>query len=100
MDIVVDDSGTRIADPDILTAFSVVSTLPLADLDAALRTAGLGHVHDGHAWIASERLQVEASALATAPDWLQRYRAMLAYAESKGWWEPEHALVRAHVRNG
>ncbi|MGN6126756.1 MAG: hypothetical protein ACTHON_09340 [Humibacter sp.] len=99
MDIVVDAAGVRIAAPETLTSFSVLSILELAEVDAALRAESLGHVHDGHAWISAQRLENRAGALVTDPEWTPRYRRMVDYAVSQGWWDEEHALIRAHVRS-
>ncbi|KQZ85257.1 hypothetical protein ASD56_02525 [Microbacterium sp. Root166] len=98
MDIVVDSGGVHIAAPETLTSFSVLSSLPLDEIDAALRAAELGHVHDGHAWISAHRLETRAAALVTEQSWTGKYRGMLAYAVSRGWWDEEHSLIRAHVR--
>ena len=81
---------------DDLTAFSVATDLPLPDVDARLRAAGLGGAAGEHAWIDAEALRTAASALATAADWNAGFDRMLDYARSKGWLGADGA-IRAHV---
>jgi len=99
MDIVVDTAGVRIADPETLSSFSVLSALAPSEIDAALRAAGLGHVRDGHAWVSADALESRAAALVSDPEWPARYRGMVDFAVSHGWWDAEHALIRAHLRS-
>ncbi|MGL3150338.1 hypothetical protein ACSS7Z_08230 [Microbacterium sp. A82] len=81
---------------DDLTALSVATDLPLGDVDAHLRAAGLGRATDEHVWIEAEPLQSAASALSTAADWNDGFARMLDYARSKGWVDDTGA-IRAHV---
>lgn len=99
MDIVVEAAGVRIAEPEVLTSFSVVSAMPIADVDAALRADGIGHVADEHAWISADLLQERAAALVASLEWPAQYRRMVDYAISKGWWDAERSLIRAHIRS-
>jgi hypothetical protein len=99
MDIVVDATGVRIVEPETLTSFAVVSSLPLADIDAALRAADLGHVQDGHAWVSADVLESRAAALVSTPDWAAKYRDMVDFAAAHGWWDAERARIRAHIQS-
>lgn len=64
----------------------------------ALTSSGLGRWDGGtEVDLTVQRLHALADATATAPDWEQRWAAMLAYAARSGWLAPDGSTVRAHV---
>jgi hypothetical protein len=50
---------------------------------------------DGHVWVDIEYLRRECNG--SDPAWATKFKAMLAYASSKGWMSDDGAAVRAHV---
>lgn len=78
-------------------AFRVVAAMAPdhAALRAALGAAGVAE-GDAHAWIAESWLRA-ASGLAESPEWLRGFRAMLDYAQARGWWRDGPSAIRAHV---
>jgi hypothetical protein len=60
----------------------------------ALSRAGLGSVDREHAWLDVSALRAAGDGGA---DWGGEFDAMLAYAASKGWTDPDQSRVRAHI---
>lgn len=87
----------RVVEPDDCTRLSVTTTLPLPELDAALRASGLGRLDGEAALLDVDVLRARARELATLPDWDDRWQAMLDYATGKGWVSEDGRDVRAHV---
>ena len=91
-------SGAVVRDADDCTRLHVESSLAAAALRTALRTTGTGDVgEDGNAWLDLATLRARAALLATAPDWAERWSAMTAYAQRKGWLSADGRAVQVHV---
>jgi hypothetical protein len=107
--IVVDPTapgGVTLEEPDDLKALeaTVPRTSTVSAARDALTSAGAGtlevaggtlegaHVHVAQAW-----LRASAEAAGVAPGWVEGFRAMLAFAGSKGWVDESAGTVRAHV---
>lgn len=91
------DELVSLLEVDDLTSFSVVSALIEGDIDRLLRAEELGVARDGYAWIDAAQLAESASQIARSPDWSVRYRGMIDYALTKGWWDAETSAIRAHI---
>ena len=66
-------------------------------IDAVLRRAGAGYVHDSNAWLSVDWIAAaEASAADTG--WRNDLFKMLDYARSKGWVTLDEAAVQAHIQ--
>lgn len=102
--VVAPPEAPTVREPEDLKRLSVVasSRLELAEVTASLRAVGLAR---GSA--EQERLTIDASmlrALASdallaepTPQWQSGFDAMLAYAESKGWYRVDTGIVEAHI---
>ena len=85
-------------DADDCTRLHVESDLDGAALRAALRRTGTGEIGEGeNAWLDLAVLRSRAALLATEPDWSERWSAMTAYAERKGWLSDDGRSVQVHV---
>lgn len=94
----LDASGAVVREADDCTRLHVESDLDSAALRIALRTTGSGDVGDGdNAWLDLGVLRSRAALLATALDWAQRWSAMTAYAQRKGWLSEDGLMVQVHV---
>ena len=91
------DAAT-VAEADDCTRLHVATALPRDQVDAALRGTGTGSLDDaGDAVLDLPVLHERAQALATAPDWDDRWSKMIGYARSKGWVSADDGSVQAHV---
>lgn len=86
-----------IDDVDNVRAFEVETDLASATVDAKLRESGLGYVAGGYAWITATTLADMAGVLSTDPSWRQGFDEMVAFAQSKGWWDESSQAIRAHL---
>lgn len=67
-----------------------------ATTGAMLNRSGLGRPGaPGHMWL--DIAVLRARSHTGAPDWPERFDAMIAYAEREGWLDPSGKLVAAHV---
>jgi hypothetical protein len=90
--------GAVVRDADDCTRLHLETDLDAAALRTALRATGSGDVADeGNAWVDLAVLRSRAALLATTPDWAERWSAMTAYAERKGWLSGDGLSVQVHV---
>jgi hypothetical protein len=70
----------------------------------AVAASGLGRADADHAWLDVSALRAagDESARAAGGDagWATQFDAMIAYAASKGWTDPDGTRVRAHIVRG
>jgi hypothetical protein len=52
---------------------------------------------DDHVWIDVSRLRADGIAQVDDPTYAERFDAMIAYAQRKGWLEADGTRVRAHL---
>jgi hypothetical protein len=65
-----------------------------------LETAGLGRILDADtAYLDAAALRTAAEVRATAPDWADRWEAMVAGAREKGWLSEDGARIQVHVES-
>lgn len=98
MQVVITGGQARVENPDDCTSLSVYAGLD-ADLAAALSGAGLaaGVDRSGELDLVVSALRALAESGPVGPGWAQRWEAMLAYAQAKGWLSDDGTTVRAHV---
>jgi hypothetical protein len=89
----------QVADVDDLTRLHLaVGALTDEDVDSALRDAGMGRLVDGDTGVLDiAALRAAAESKATAPDWAERFDAMVTMAEGKGWTADDGAGLHVHV---
>jgi hypothetical protein len=89
----------QVADVDDLTRLHLaVGALTDEDVDSALRGAGMGRLVDGDTGVLDiAALRAAAESKATAPDWAERFDAMVTTAEGKGWTADDGAGLHVHV---
>ncbi len=74
----------------------VTAELDEATAGAVLDISGLGRPGtSGHVWLDIAALRARSHS--AAPDWPERFDAMIAYAERSGWLNPHGNLVAAHI---
>jgi hypothetical protein len=74
----------------------VTEELDEAAVRAVLAGGGLGRPGaPGRVWLDVAALR--ARSRGAAPDWPERFDAMIAYAEGSGWLSPDGNLVTAHI---
>jgi hypothetical protein len=85
-------------EPDDCTRFHVaIQELSNEQATELLVSEGVGKAGtDQHAWITVSAIRERAQG-GVAPDWPQRFDAMLAYAERKGWLSEDKAFIRGHI---
>ncbi len=90
--------GARVRDADDCTRLHLETDLGPAALGTVLRKTGTGAIGDGgDAWLDLAVLRSRAALLASAPDWAERWSAMTAYAQQKGWLSDDGRSVQVHV---
>lgn len=97
VEVALTTSTTAVCEVDDLKRLSVVLDQP-GTPEAIDRALGdLGRL-DGvaHAWLNITNLR-RASGRADDPDWTEQFEAMIAFAGSHGWLDPEGDAVRAHL---
>jgi hypothetical protein len=89
----------RVADVDDLTRLHLaVGAVTDEEVDSVLRGAGLGRLVDGDTGVLDvAALRAAAQPKATAADWGEKFDAMVAYAEGKGWTADDGAGLQVHV---
>lgn len=93
--------GALVQDADDCRRLHVETVLDPAGLRSALQRTGTGHAgDDGTVWLDLAVLRSRAQLAATAPDWADRWTAMVAVAERSGWLSEDGRSVRAHVERG
>jgi hypothetical protein len=96
----VSGGQARVEDQDDCTRLHVTTEQSAESTDSALRADGLGHLADpATAQLSVAQLRARASVLGVAPDWPDRWEAMLDYARGKGWLSPDGSLVQGHVES-
>lgn len=94
----VEAEGALVVDADDCGRLHLETALPDERLRVALRDTGTGRqAPDGDVWLDLAVLRSRAQLSATAPDWADRFAAMVAYAERKGWTSADGRAVRVHV---
>jgi hypothetical protein len=92
--------SVSIEEPDDCRRLHVATDLPPADVDAALRFAGIGRLAEtGDALLDVAELHSRARAVATAESWDADWTAMIGYATTKGWVGDDGRTVTAHVES-
>ena len=98
--MIVDISDTAVAltEPDDCGRFHVrvPSGLSVEVQDAVLASAGAGY-RSGTEQAAVNISWLRSSAHDVAPDWVDRFDKMLAFAGTKGWLTDDGAAVYGHV---
>jgi len=70
------------------------------EADEVLQSAGLGRFQDADtAFLDAAALRAAAEPRATAPDWADRWDAMVAGARAKGWLSEDGASLQVHVES-
>jgi hypothetical protein len=89
----------RVEDVDDLTRLHLaVGALTDEDVAGALEQAGMGRLVDADTGLVDvAALRAAAEPSATAPDWGEKFDAMVAEAASKGWAADDGASLRVHV---
>jgi hypothetical protein len=95
MIIVIDDFGTAcLNEPDDFRSFKVVVSRHVLSLDKAV--AAFGELDGGqNAWVSQDWLIEKGRPDDSA--WRNSLGQMIAYAESRGWLNPETRAIRAHL---
>ncbi len=98
MYVAVHRAGISVEEPDDCTSLEV-RVDEGGDLEVGLASAALGTpIDDGeHVALRLTELRSLCERESVGTDWPQRWDAMIAYAESKGWVSADGATVRAHV---
>lgn len=90
--------GAVVADADDCTRLRLATALDGPVLRTALQGTGTGELApDGAVWLDLAVLRSRAQIAATAPDWPQRWDAMVAGAERSGRLSVDGRAVRVHV---
>ena len=89
----------RVADVDDLTRLHLaVGAVTDEEADAALRAAGMGRLTDGDTGVVSvAALRAAAEPRSSAPDWAERFDAMVIFAAEKGWTADDGTGLQVHV---
>jgi hypothetical protein len=91
----------RIVDVDDLSRLHLaLGEVTDDEADGALQGAGLGRLLDeGTGLLDTAALRAAAGALAHAPDWGERFDAMVDDARERGWVSDDGATLRVHVES-
>lgn len=91
--------GLLVQDADDCRRLHLETALDDDALRVALRGTGTGELApDGDAWLDLATLRARAQLAASAPDWAQRWSAMIDYATREGWVSPDGRAVQVHVQ--
>jgi hypothetical protein len=93
------DSGegqVTLEEPDDCGRFHLVCEVDPELLGPALVEANVGSLEDDETALIDPEAIVRAVTDRVAADWSERYAAMVEYAETKGWINPDGS-IRAHV---
>ncbi|MFC4949848.1 hypothetical protein [Pseudonocardia sp. GCM10023141] len=92
-------AGAVVLDADDCTRLHVETDLDVEALAKALAETGSGTPADAESvWLDVGVLRSRAQLLVDAPDWPQRWEAMIGYAQRKGWLSPDGHSVQAHIQ--
>jgi hypothetical protein len=99
--VLVTQSRAEVLEPDDCTRLEVRIEAPDNAAAATLNDSDLG-AWDGSGQVVLDvaGLRAHAAAGPVAPDWPQRWDAMLSYAADKGWLTEDGGGVRAHITAG
>jgi hypothetical protein len=98
MIVLLGADGAVVQDADDCGSLHLQTDLDTDGVRVALRNTGTGELADDEtAWLDLGVLRTRAKMLATAPDWADRWAAMTAYAERKGWLSPDGRSVQVHI---
>ena len=91
----------RVVDVDNLTRLHLaLGEVTDEEASEVLERAGLGRIEDADiAFLYVAALRATAEKQGTAPDWAQRWDAMVAQAREKGWLSEDGASVQVHVES-
>jgi hypothetical protein len=90
--------AVTVSDPGNLADLYVLTVLPPAEIDAALRASGTGRLaENGSALLGVDALRSRARQGASEPDWDDRWDAMIGHARRKGWLSADGTMVEAHI---
>ena len=91
----------RVVDVDNLTRLHLaLGEVTDEEASEVLERAGLGRIEDGGtAFLDTAAVRAAAEGRATAPDWADRWEAMVAGAREKGWVSDDGATLRVHVES-
>lgn len=96
--VTLEADGAVVRDADDCGRLHLATALDDGPLRVALRDTGLGEPGpDGDVWLDLAVLRSRAELVATEPDWAQRWSAMVAYAERRGWLSADGRAVRVHI---
>jgi hypothetical protein len=89
----------RVEDVDDLTKLHLaVGAVTDEEVDAALRSGGLGRLVDGDTGLLDvAALRAAAEPRASSATWAQDFEGMVSYAASKGWTADDGASLQVHV---
>lgn len=99
MIITVDpNTGARIDEADVFTAFSAASgTTDNAAVGSAMGEAGHAADNDGHVWVSADWIR---STVNGDDAWTAGFDAMVSFATSKGWMNDAGTHILAHIEAG
>jgi len=85
-------------EPDDCKRFhlTVVNGREAAMVFGALVDAAAGRLEDGQAWVTVDAVRRMAAGR-VGPGWDADFEAMLGFAATKGWLDPNRASIQAHV---
>jgi hypothetical protein len=91
----------KVVDVDDLTRLHLaLGEVTDEEADQVLREAGLGRLQDAQiGFVDIEALHAAAAPQGGAPDWAQRWEAMVATARDKGWIGDDGASLQVHVES-
>lgn len=91
-------AGALVAEADDCTRLHLETALSGRELRSALATTNSGSlIDDATVALDLSVLRSRAKVVATVPDWAERWTAMVAYAEKKGWLSADGRSVQVHV---
>lgn len=98
MIVEITTDGMKVVEVEDCSRLHVSTTLPRYQIDETLRSCDGGRLaSDSQALLDLKALHTRARAVAQAPDWEQRWQAMVNYAREKGWLTPDGQELRAHL---
>lgn len=93
-------STATVEDAADLTRLHVVAPAGLSgeQVSAAVESTGLGRSADaGHVWLNADALHAAGAPNPADPEWEEGFRAMIAYASSRGWLDEDGHSLAAHI---
>lgn len=94
----LDEDAAAVLEADDLKRLHVEAPPAIDDVDAALRSAGIGTLAaNGDAMLDVAELRSRARSVATATDWDEGWAKMIDFATSRGWVSDDGRSVQAHV---